>query len=37
MDPVSWVNVTPDGENFVFTLQRGAEHLYVVQGLIPPR
>jgi eukaryotic-like serine/threonine-protein kinase len=34
---VSWVNVTPDGKNFVFTLQRGAQHLYVVQGLIPRR
>jgi len=34
---ISWVNVTPDGKNIVFTLQRGSEHLYTVQGLIPRR
>ena len=32
---VSWVNVTADGKNVVFTMQRGSAHLYTVQGLIP--
>jgi hypothetical protein len=34
---VGFVNVTPDGKNIVFTLHRGAGHLYTVQGLIPRR
>ena len=34
---VTFVNVTPDGKNIVFTHERSAGHLYTVQGLIPHR